>query len=143
MKLFTNCYNETQSGFTLIELMIVISIIGILAAIAIPFYQNHITRARAAEAIIVLSAVKTTVTENISDNGGTIPSDSCVGFISINTTNNNIASVECEATTGIITVITTDKAGATTFILTPTATGNNVSWRCSSDIAKYAPVECH
>ena len=133
---------NAQKGFTLIELMIVIAIIGILAAIALPAYQDYTVRARAAEAITAGSAVKTTVTENISSNGGALPAAPCAGFTDNTTATNNVESVKCGATTGIITVKTTAKAGATTFLLTPTPSANGVSWTCRADIAKYAPAEC-
>lgn len=133
---------SAQSGFTLIELMMVITIIGILAAIAINIYQDHTTRARASEAIIAGTAVKTIVTQNIADNGGAMPASACFGFTNINTASQNVMNVDCEGTTGTITVLTTPKAGSTTFTLTPTATVNGVSWICSADIAKYAPNNC-
>lgn len=142
MKSLTSYYNKTQAGFTLIELMTVIAIIGILAAIAIPAYQEYTTRVRASEAVIAGAAVKTIVTQNIADNGGAMPVDACVGFIDISTATNNVMSVECDAATGAITMITTAKAGATTFTLTPTATSNGVSWVCSADVTKYAPNTC-
>ena len=133
----------SQSAFTLIEMMIVIVIIGILAAIALPVYQNNAIRARTAEALVAGSVVKNIVIENISYNGGgAIPSNACIGFIDISTATNNVATVRCNATTGAITMLTTAKAGATTLTLTPTVTANGVSWVCSADIAKYAPVEC-
>ena len=133
---------NAQKGFTLIELMIVIAIIGILAAIALPAYQDYTVRARSAEAITAASAVKTTVTENISSNGGTIPSAPCAGFTDVSAATNNVASVSCAATTGVITVKTTSKAGNNTFSLTPSASANGVTWKCATSIAKYAPAEC-
>jgi|26BtaG_2_1085354.scaffolds.fasta_scaffold03302_4 type IV pilus assembly protein PilA len=137
---------NAQKGFTLIELMIVIAIIGILAAIALPAYQDYTVRARAAEALTAASAVKTTVTENISSNGGTIPAGAaaCSGFTAPTVATNNVSTVECTAGTGVIKVTTTTKAGATVFTLTPSATVNGVTWACSvpSDKAKFAPAEC-
>ncbi|WP_201619069.1 pilin [Psychrobacter maritimus] len=135
---------NAQKGFTLIELMIVIAIIGILAAIALPAYQDYTVRARAAEALTAGSAVKTTVTENISSNGGTIPTTACAGFVAPTAATNNVASVACAPTTGVITVVTTTKAGGTTFTLTPSASANGVTWKCAVDAGKekYAPAEC-
>ena len=142
MKPLTSYYNKTQAGFTLIELMIVIAIIGILAAIAIPAYQEYTTRARASEAVIAGAAVKTIVTQNIADNGGAMPANACFGFTDVSTATNNVMSVECNSSTGTITMLTTAKAGSTTFTLTPTATANSVTWVCSADISRYAPNNC-
>lgn len=142
MKRLTSYYNKTQAGFTLIELMIVIAIIGILASITISAYQEYTTRARASEAVIAGAAVKTIVAQNIADNGGAMPANACLGFTDIDTATHNVMSVECEAATGAITMLTTAKAGATIFTLTPTATANGVSWVCSADINRYAPNDC-
>ena len=57
---------RAQSGFTLIELMIVVAIVGILAAIAVPAYQDYITRARVSEGLALAASAKTTVAENAS-----------------------------------------------------------------------------
>jgi|26BtaG_2_1085354.scaffolds.fasta_scaffold55223_1 type IV pilus assembly protein PilA len=144
---------NTQKGFTLIELMIVIAIIGILAAIAIPAYTDYTTRARVSEAMTTASAMKTTVSENIMSAGGTIAAadgDYCTGVIQFNDTDNatnqtpNVASAACTPATGVITVTTTTDAKAVPIILTPTANGDNVKWACKTTTGKekYVPAEC-
>ncbi|WP_425879400.1 pilin [Acinetobacter sp. TWP2-2-3] len=137
--------NTVQKGFTLIELMIVVAIIGILAAIAIPAYQDYTVRARVSEGMTAASAVKATVSENISNNGGALAANNCLGFTDVSTATANVASVTCTPATGVITVTMTNKAKAAAFTLTPTASANGVTWKCAksgtTDI-KYLPAEC-
>lgn len=146
--------NTVQKGFTLIELMIVIAIIGILAAIAIPAYTDYTTRARVSEAMTTASAMKATVSENIMSAGGTIVSSGnyCTGVLEFDATNadtkanatKNVASAACTDATGVITVTTTEAAKQVPIVLTPTATGDNVTWECSTTAGKekYVPAEC-
>jgi len=137
---------KVQSGFTLIELMIVVAIIGILAAIALPAYQDYTIRARVTEGLSLASAVKTTVSENISNNGGTLPADSCIGFSGTVATT-NVASLACAAATGVITVVTNANAGSVTLTLVPTAPGlggGAIGWACirTGGDNRHVPSNC-
>jgi type IV pilus assembly protein PilA len=133
---------KVQAGFTLIELMIVVAIIGILAAVALPAYQDYTVRGRVSELMIMASAMKGTVTENISNNGGVMPAAPCLG-VAATTATVNVASTACAA--GVITVTGTAKAKLATIILTPSidTTSGTVSWACTTTTdAKYVPAEC-
>ena len=141
---------KKQQGFTLIELMIVVAIIAILAAIALPAYQDYTIRARVSELAVQASAFKNTVAENIANNGGTIPAGqaACNGVGATSATT-NMASIVCQD--GGIIVATGDatKTKGTTLTFTPVvpaAAGSAVgtTWTCvgGGSAAKYYPAEC-
>ena len=137
---------QLQKGFTLIELMIVVAIIGILASIALPAYQDYTVRSRVAELAIMASSMKATISENIANNGGTLAADNCVGVqvISASAATNNTASTSCTPATGVIQATGTAKAGSAVLVYTPTAAqGTPVEWACTTTTAaKFAPAEC-
>lgn len=136
---------KQQSGFTLIELMIVVAIIGILAAIALPAYQDYTVRARVTEGLTLGSGIKTTVSENISNEGGIANGNNlCRGA---NTSvQGHVSTLGCNDDTGVIT-ITMDATGKGVILtLTPTvASSGPIGWACAVSNAannKYVPSEC-
>ena len=112
-----------QKGFTLIELMIVVAIIGILAAVALPAYQDYTVRAKVTEGISLMSGAKTTVTENIMQ-GAAFE----IGYTPPAPTK-SVLSVGVNSTTGVITATMKETAGgvtgANTLTLTPATGGSD------------------
>jgi type IV pilus assembly protein PilA len=137
---------KMQQGFTLIELMIVVAIIGILAAIALPAYQDYTIRARVSEAMVVGSAAKATIGENIANAGGVIAAGSCRGVTDSTVATSNVETLVCTDATGVVNLTTTAAAGAVALTLTPAVNAdNNILWTCAVADAtdnKYVPAEC-
>ncbi|NQW92913.1 MAG: pilin [Polaromonas sp.] len=135
-----------QKGFTLIELMIVVAIIGILAAVALPAYQDYTVRGRISELVILGSAQKATVTENIANNGGVIAAGACKGVANLAIATDNTLSSACTDTTGVVVVTGTAKAKSVAITLSPTVNADGtVKWACTTATAanyKFVPAEC-
>ena len=134
-----------QKGFTLIELMIVIAIIGILAAIAIPQYQDYTIRAKVTEAIVAASPCKLAVSEYFSSFNG-LPADTATAGCST-IASKYVASVV--VSTGNILVTTSadpslSVAAGKTINLKPTTATNSLNWACTAGSidSKYLPSSC-
>ena len=136
--------SNMQKGFTLIELMIVVAIIGILAAVALPAYQDYTVRARVSEMAILGSGMKATIGENIANAAGAVDATACRGVTDLAAPTDNTLSAACAA--GVVTLVGTAKAKGTSITLTPLPNADGtITWKCAvTDAAnnKYVPAEC-
>jgi type IV pilus assembly protein PilA len=138
---------KVQQGFTLIELMIVVAIIGILAAIAIPAYQDYTIRAQVSEGLNLSGAAKAAVSEYYMDRGVYPANNSQAGLGAIATIIGKYVD-GVTVTAGVITVGYGNSAHAILapgiLILTPTDNVGSVSWLCTSTtiLDKHLPAAC-
>ena len=136
---------KVQQGFTLIELMIVVAIIGILAAVAIPAYQDYTIRARVTEGLGLASAGKTAVSEYFASNGTLPGSNSEAGMATAATISGNAVSSVSVNTNGVIEVyFSGNPITGSTLFLTPATSAGRVVWDCrAGDLeGKYRPSSC-
>lgn len=140
--------NTMQKGFTLIELMIVVAIIGILAAIAIPAYQDYIARSQVTEAVTLASGQKGAVTEVRANTGAWPTSNAEAGIAAASAISGKYVAQTVVGASGAITA-TMKSAGVNDAIksqsitLTPTEQSGSYTWACTSSLsAKYLPAAC-
>ena len=126
---------QMQKGFTLIELMIVVAIIGILAAVAIPQYQDYVTRTKLSKVASYADPIKTALAQYAQENAGSFPATAnpwtTLGLSAAPATTSEVSAVNVTASTGAI-VLTLQGIGTgydtKTVTMTPTVNSTNITW---------------
>jgi len=138
---------QIQQGFTLIELMIVVAIIGILAAVAIPAYQDYTVRARVSEAINIASGPKTSISEYFISQGN-LPGTNSTPFSTDVSAAENVQSLDWNGSVIQITLASTvggnPNQGGNILELSPITSAGGVGWNCRTNNVdvQYLPASC-
>lgn len=137
-----------SKGFTLIELMIVVAIIAILAAIALPAYQDYVARSQVAEGLVVIGGAKLAVTEYRANNGAWPDSHAAMELAPAQSISGRYVSSASVGTDGRITVAynrsaSSEKIRSAELVLVPRTSDQTVSWDCEGTVdPRYRPSSC-
>jgi len=143
-------YQRVSAGFTLIELMIVVAIIAILAAIAVPAYQNYVIRAQVSEGLVLADGAKAAVWDYYANSGQLPPSNQSAGLASSTSISGNYVS-SVNVTSGVIKVLfggpkasSQLNSSSEYLVLSPTAGVGSITWTCTPSTVNpdYLPTPC-
>ena len=138
---------KIQKGFTLIELMIVVAIIGILAAVALPAYQDYTTRAKVTEVVVMASPAKLAVAETTASLGGLASVTASNSGYAFPGATKYVSGITVTGSSGIVTASSIVPNALGNIVLTPTelsGSSGQLTWKCTTTIEKKSlvPAEC-